>query len=94
MSMCRVWRRQNKPQALFHNKNSNSIFALSKIFLMGAMKLPSEDVSCHEGLWQWMERFRKHSSKPMLFLVHASCSASFRRLKPPLRLPGDQKCLC
>lgn len=61
---------------------------------MGAMKLPSEDVSCHESLWQWMERFRKHSSKPTLFLVHASCSASFRRLKPPLRLPGDQKCLC
>lgn len=38
-------------------------FALSKIFLMGTMKLPSEGVC-----GQWMERFRKHSSRSMLFL--------------------------
>lgn len=84
-----VWRCQNKPQPLLHDKNSNSIFALSKIFLMGMMKLPSEGVSCHQ--WAMDGDIQKTQFQLQALPLWGACSASFRTWKAPLGLPGDKK---
>lgn len=79
----------NKPKPLLHNENSNSIFALFKIFLMRTMKLSSEGC-CHQGLWAMDGEIQKKQLQVHVLPLCGPCSASFRTLKAPLGLPGEK----
>lgn len=75
MFTCRMYPCKNKPQQLFYNncfsyQTSNTIFVLSKIFLMGGIKqLSAESLCPATGVFgEWMERLRKNSSKFTFFL--------------------------
>lgn len=69
-------------------------FSLPNIFLMGIMGLPPEGVSCHQVLWAMDGEIQKTQFQVRVLPLCGPSSASFRRVKPPLGLPGDKKSLC